>query len=203
MILTNFILWWNLIFLRSLFYFTSIMKSNIICIIPMSMLSNLTLLKIQFKIQQNSTRYGNLSFAQQNKFIWLIYQKKKVNEKWSALHSWWVHLSYCFESLKSFEYTLTYIIFTVYELLLFPFSVCQTVDDVCYLCEETIVVYILDDPPKGDSSSLLYSTVHYCDDSRTGSFWNVSLLFFTPSLARAAASSSCLAFYLKHNINII
>lgn len=132
------------------------------------------------------------------KLIYLIdLSKEKINEKWSALHSW-VHLSYCFESLKSFEYTLTYKIFTVYELLLFPFSLCQTVDDVCYLCEETIVVYILDDPPKGDSSSLLYSTVHYCDDSRTGSFWNVSLnIYYSPSLALVNLTSSSI-FIMSH-----
>ncbi|XP_048065686.1 CMRF35-like molecule 5 isoform X2 [Megalobrama amblycephala] len=42
----------------------------------------------------------------------------------------------------------------------------QTVGDVCHPCEETKVVYILDDPPKGDSSSFRptsYSSVHYCD----------------------------------------
>lgn len=54
---------------------------NIICIIHMLMLWNFTPLKIQFKIHQNSNRYGNLSFAQQNKFILIIYQKKNKKMK--------------------------------------------------------------------------------------------------------------------------
>lgn len=44
------------------------------------------------------------------------------------------------------------------------FCLClQAVEDGCYLCEETIVVYCLDDPPKEDSFSLIHSTVYYCD----------------------------------------
>ncbi|XP_016331416.1 CMRF35-like molecule 3 [Sinocyclocheilus anshuiensis] len=39
----------------------------------------------------------------------------------------------------------------------------QAVEDGCYLCEETMVVYSLDDPPKEDSFSLIHSTVYYCD----------------------------------------
>lgn len=82
-------------------------------------------------------------------------------------------------------------------------SLCQTVGDVCHPCEETIVVYILDDPPKGDSSSFRptsYSTVHYCDHMTQEQghsemlHWIFTILHVWPYLY-----TSLLSFYLYEN----
>lgn len=145
-------------------------------------------------------------FRKQNKFILIIYQKKK--EMKNDQHCIWVNLSYCFESreVKWLEYIL--------ESLLnmdscCTISLCQIVGDVCHPCEETKVVYILDDPPKRDSSSFRptsYSSVHYCDHMTQEQghsemlHWIFTILHVWPYLISwAEAYSLLLSVYLCDN----
>ncbi len=116
-------------------------------IIHMWMLWNLTPLKIQLKVHQTSTRYGNLSVSARTfctKQISLKHYQVKKNIK--------MIISACLS------------IFALLALNIFWTLTCHSIllsvrpwTNVC-----TMVVYSLDDPPKEDCSSLNYPTiVHY------------------------------------------
>lgn len=124
-------------------------------------------------------------------------------------HCIWVNLRCCFESREVNVLNIYSLESLLYMDSCCSIFLCQTVGDVCHPCEETKVVYILDDPPKGDSSSFRptsYSSVHYCDHMTQEQghsemlHWIFTILHVWPYLISWAAYSSLLNFYLYNDI---
>ncbi len=129
------------------------------------MLWNLTPLKMQLKVHQTSTRYGNLSVP-----AGTFCTKQISLKKFQVKKNITIIISAC---LSIFELLALNVIWTLLYELSFYFALCQAVDGVC-----TMVEYSLDDPPKEDCSSLNYSTtVYYCTWLRNR-VMNVELIIY-------------------------